>query len=219
MSKQLNLVALMGCLCLCLAPIGARGAGEAGQAVGRSDGQAVGRSGGGMGEARDKLNVLRPRDQVWVKVYQEEDLESKTTVDKNGFITLPLIGQVPVGQKTPEEASALIRELYSKDYLVNPQVNLMVVERAKVRFTVMGQVQRPGSLEILDGEPLNLLQAIAMAGGFTRLAAPNKVTLQRMQDGKPVVILVNAEQMSKDKRAKPMEVLPDDIITVGERVF
>lgn len=166
-----------------------------------------------------KLNVLRPNDVVWVKVYQEDDLETKAAVDKDGFITMPLLGPVQVGQKTAEEATGLIRSLYAKDYLVNPRVSVTLIERARLRFTVMGQVQRPGTYEFPDNESLNLLQAIAMAGGYTRLGAPSKVGLQRMQDGKPVVIPLNAELMSKDKQAKPFELMPDDIITVGERIF
>lgn len=166
-----------------------------------------------------KLNVLRPNDVVWVKVYQEEDLETKAAIDKDGFITMPLLGPVQVGQKTVEEATGLIRSLYAKDYLVNPRVSVTLIERARLRFTVMGQVQRPGTYEFPDNESLNLLQAIAMAGGYTRLGAPSKVGLQRMQDGKPVLIPLNAEQMSKDKQAKPFELMPDDIITVGERIF
>jgi polysaccharide export outer membrane protein len=166
-----------------------------------------------------KPNVLRANDVVWVKVYQEDDLETKAAIDKNGFITLPLLGPVQVGQKTAEEAALLIRNLYSKDYLVNPRVNVTVTERAKLRFTIMGQVQRPGTYEFPDDGTLNLLQAIATAGGYTRLGAPNKVSLQRMQDGKPVIIPLNAEQMSKDKKAKPFDLMPEDIITVGERIF
>jgi polysaccharide export outer membrane protein len=164
-------------------------------------------------------NALRPNDLIWVKVYQEDDLEAKTSIDKNGLVTLPLLGAVLVAHKTPSEAAAFIQSLYAKDYLVNPQVSLAVVEKAKLRFTVMGQVQKPGSYEFPDNEPLNLLQGIAIAGGYTRLGAPTKITLQRLQNGKPVIYNLNAELMSKDKKNKPFELLPEDMISVGERVF
>jgi protein involved in polysaccharide export with SLBB domain len=166
-----------------------------------------------------KSNVLRPNDSIWIKVYQEDDLETRSLVDKNGFITMPLLGPVRVGQKTSDEATAIIQALYAKDYLVNPKVTLMVIEKAKLRYTVMGQVQRPGTYEFPENDSLNLFQAIATAGGYTRLGAPNKVSVQRVQDGKPVVIPLNAEQMSKDKNAKPFELAPEDIVTVGERIF
>jgi polysaccharide export outer membrane protein len=164
-------------------------------------------------------SLLKPNDVILVRVYQEEDLETKVTIDRDGWITLPLLGALQVGQKTPEQATTLIRELYAKDYLVNPRVSLSIVEHAKLRFTVMGQVQRPGTYEFPPDEPLNLLQGIAMAGGFTRMGAPSKVSLQRLRNGQLVIFPLNADQMSKDKKAHPFELMPDDIITVGERIF
>src|SRR5664279_3088579 len=166
-----------------------------------------------------KTNVLKPNDVILVKVYQEDDLETKTAIDRDGLITLPLLGTVEVRNRTPEQATVLIRELYAKGYLVNPRVSLTVLEHAKLRFTVMGQVQRPGTYEFPADEPLNLLQGIAMAGGYTRMSSPSKVSLQRVQKGQPVIYPLNADQMSKDKQAKPFEIKPDDIITVGERIF
>jgi protein involved in polysaccharide export with SLBB domain len=164
-------------------------------------------------------NVLGSNDCVLVQVYQEEDLTTRAVIDGDGMIRLPLLGLVRVGQKTPEEATTLIQQLYERDYLVNPQVSLTVIEPAKLRFTVLGQVQRPGAYEFPVNESVNLLQGIAMAGGYTRLGAPSKVTLQRVQNGRRVVVPVNAEQMSKDKKAKPLELAPEDIIIVGERIF
>ena len=169
--------------------------------------------------ATQRTKVLGPNDCVQVRVYQEEDLETKAVINKDGMITLPLLGPVRVGQKTLEEATELIRGLYEKDYLVNPQVSLTVVEHAKLRFTVLGQVQKPGTYEFPVNQPVNLLQGIAMAGGYTRLGAPSKVTLQRLENGQRVVFPLNAEQMSKDKKTKPFELAPEDIVTVGERIF
>ena len=166
-----------------------------------------------------KTNVLKANDVILVKVYQEDDLETKATIDRDGLITLPLLGAVEMRNRTPEQATALIRELYAKDYLVNPRVSLSVLEHAKLHFTIMGQVQRPGAYEFNPEEPLNLLQAIAMAGGFTRMGAPTKVSVQRMINGQLAISPLNADQMSKDKKAKPFVLMPDDIITVAERIF
>jgi protein involved in polysaccharide export with SLBB domain len=167
----------------------------------------------------ERTNVLRANDLILVKVYQEDDLETKTAVDRDGMITLPLLGAVQVGNKSTEQVTAIIRDLYAKDYLVNPRVSVTLLEHAKLRFTVMGQVQRPGTYEFPDEHSLNLLQGIAMAGGYTRMGAPSKVTVQRMQHGQPVIVPLNADQMSRDKNAKPFAIIPDDIITVGERIF
>jgi polysaccharide export outer membrane protein len=152
-------------------------------------------------------------------VYQEDDLNTKTIIDKNGMVMLPLLGQVKISGLSIRQATAQIQQLYDKDYLVNPQVNLIVEHFAERRFSVLGQVQKPGSFEFPQNESVNLLEAIAIGGGYTRLGAPSKVDVRRIENGSPKVYHVDAGEMSKDPKKKPFEILPDDIITVGERTF
>jgi polysaccharide export outer membrane protein len=172
------------------------------------------------GSSKDtRAYVLRANDVVQVNVYQEDDMGAKSRLEKDGTILLPLVGKVQIGGKTLEEASNYIRDLLAKDYLVHPQVSVTLTEFAKRRFTVLGQVQRPGSYEMPNDEPLNLLQAIAMAGGYTRIGAPTKVTVQRVVGDDTKTFKLDAEAMSKDKNAKAFEIQPDDTITVGERMI
>ena len=162
---------------------------------------------------------LQPNDVLQVMVYQEPDLATKVTLDERGMAALPLIGPVKLAGLTLEQATAKIRELYDKDYLVNPKVTIQVDQFAILRFTVLGQVQKPGSFEFPPNESLNLLEGLAMAGGYTRLAAPNKVTLQRNVNGEQKIYHLDAEAMARDKTNKPFQLLPDDTVTVEERVF
>ena len=92
------------------------------------------------------------------------------------------------------------------------------MEYAKRRFTVLGQVQKPGTFEIPNEEVVTLLQAIAMAGGFTRLANEGKIVITRTLGGKKTIAL-DTKSASLDPAIKPFEILPDDTITVRERVF
>jgi polysaccharide export outer membrane protein len=108
--------------------------------------------------------------------------------------------------------------LFGKDYLVNPQVTLTVTEYAKRRFTVLGQVQKPGTYDIPSEESVTVLQAIAMAGGFNRLAVQGKVTVTRTLGGKRT-FNVDVKSTANDPGTKPFEILPDDTIIVSERVF
>ena len=163
--------------------------------------------------------VLSPNDQVTMTVYGEEDLKTETTVDVNGMVMLPLVGEVKVGGMTLAQATSRIQQLYDKDYLVNPQVNLVVGKFAARHFAVLGQVQRPGSFDFPQNEPVSLLEAIAMAGGYTRLGAPSKVSVLRAVNGTPQVYHVDAEQLAQDPTKKAFPVLPNDVITVGERTF
>jgi len=174
------------------------------------------KAGAGATNARPDY-VLTANDVVHVRVYQEDDLEAKVRVSKDGTIVLALIGPVRVGGKTREQAARDIRDLLAEKYLVSPQVTIEITEYSKRRFTVLGQVQRPGSYEMPGDEAVNLLQAISMAGGYTRLGTGRGVTVQRGQGEKKEVLTVNADAMAKDKDVKVFEILQDDVITVGER--
>jgi polysaccharide export outer membrane protein len=166
-----------------------------------------------------KTYTLSPNDVVQVKVYQEDDLETKMRIAKDGTASFPLIGVIQIGGKTVEQATAIIRDLLDKDYLVNPQVTLTVVEYAKRRFTVLGQVQKPGAYEIPNEESVTLLQAVAMAGGYTRLANPGRITISRTIGAQKTTLMVDGRAMASDSTMKPFVVYPEDTITVAERVF
>src|SRR5687768_8142329 len=89
--------------------------------------------------------ILAPNDVVQMKVYQEDDMETKVRISKDGTASFPLIGAVNIGGRSVEQAAAVVRQLLDRDFLVNPQVTLSVVEYSKRRFTVLGQVQKPGT--------------------------------------------------------------------------
>src|ERR1035437_2386296 len=167
----------------------------------------------------DSAWVLRPNDEILMTVYQEDDLKSKTIIDMDGMVMLPLLGQVKIGGLSLGQATAQIQQLYNRDYLVNPQVNLIVEKFAARRFAVLGQVQKPGSFDFPQNEPVNLLEAIAISGGYTRLGAPSKVSVRRVENGSPKIYRLDADAIAKDQKKKPFEILPNDIITVGERTF
>lgn len=160
--------------------------------------------------------VLLPGDVVQVKVYQEDDLASTSRIGPDGAISMPLLGSVRVAGATINQATATITSLLAKDYLVSPQVTLNVTEFAKRRFTVLGQVQRPGTYELPPQESVNLLQAIAAAGGFTRIGNPHRITVQRMVGSENQKITLDSEAMSK-KKEPPFLIRPDDVIAVGEK--
>ena len=161
---------------------------------------------------------LTANDVLKIKVYQEEDLTTDLRISKDGTATFPLLGAISLGGKSIEEATAMVRDLLAKDYLVNPQVTITVTEYAKRRFTVLGQVGKPGIYEFPNEEGVTLLQAIGMAGGFTRLAKTSTVTVTRTSGGNRT-IAVSMKANTNDPATKQFEVLPDDTVQVGERTF
>jgi polysaccharide export outer membrane protein len=168
--------------------------------------------------ATPKAYVLAPNDLVLVKVYRQDDLESRVRLAANGNTTFPLLGTINLGGKTLEEATTQIRELLAKDYLVNPQVTLTILEYAKRRFTVLGQVQRPGTFEIPSEESVDLLEAVAMAGGFTRLANTSKIIITRTIGGKKSTFVLDARNVTANGTAQ-VTVMPEDTITVAQRIL
>lgn len=166
-----------------------------------------------------KVYLLYPNDVIQIHVYQEDDLDTKGRIAQDGTLTLPLIGVVKVGGKSVEQAASMIQEFYKKDYLVNPQVGVTIVEYAKRNFNILGQVQRPGTYELPNEQSIDLLRAISMGGGFTRIGNGSKVTVQRKVGDQTKILKLDADAMAKDKNATPFEVLPEDTITVGEKLF
>ena len=174
---------------------------------------------GGSLSATSPQYILRQGDVVQVKVYQEEDLTSVSRIGKDGTITMPLLGSVKVVSNSLEQATIIVRDLLAKDYLVDPQVNLNVTEFAKRRFTVLGQVQRPGTYDMPADEAVSLLQAVATAGGYTRIANSRKITVQRTVGTENRLFQLDAEAMALNKAQKPFDILADDVIVVGEKWF
>lgn len=160
--------------------------------------------------------VLGPNDQVAVEVFGEDDLRTAGRLNGEGNLSVPLIGSIRLSGLTLSQAAARLTELYGRDYLVNPKVNVMLIGYAKRRFTMLGQVSRPGSYEMPDGSPegIDLLEAIAMAGGYTRIAAPEKVSVRRGNQ----VLRVDAKRQARGGHSA-FTVQPGDTITVGESIF
>ncbi|MEG6508906.1 polysaccharide biosynthesis/export family protein [Methyloligella sp. 2.7D] len=145
-----------------------------------------------------------PGDKVKVVVYGEDSLTGDYLVDGGGSITLPLAGSVRASGLTKAQ---LERAISSKlrSYLRNPQVT---VEGTNFRpFYVLGEVQKPGEYEYRSG--LNILSAIAIAGGSTYRASKSKVYIQRSGKSK-----METFSLSPD-----VKVGPGDVVRVPERFF
>lgn len=162
--------------------------------------------------------VLVIGDVVQLNVFREPELATQATIARDGTVQLPLVREVRLAGLTIREARELLRNLYDRQFLVNPQVFLNVARYAQRKFTIMGQVNRPGSYELQGGERLDVLEAIGLAGGFTRLADRGRVIVQRREGDEVKAIRINARRMA-DGKEPPFEVQPGDVITVTESWF
>jgi polysaccharide export outer membrane protein len=162
---------------------------------------------------------LRREDLIEVKVYGEDELTARVRLDGNGTVDLPLLPGVSLNALTQPQACERIRALYMKDFLFDPMVSLTILEYSKSKVTVLGQVRTPGVYLFPANERLNLLQAIALAGGYTRTGEPGKIIIKRVQNGRQNVIKVDGRAMAKEEGYKMFEIQPDDLITIAESLW
>jgi polysaccharide export outer membrane protein len=161
---------------------------------------------------------LSTDDQIAVEVFGEDDLRTAARLNADGAVSVPLLGSVRLAGLTLNQAAARLTELYGRDYLVSPKVNVTLIGYAKRRFTVLGQVNRPGSYEMPEGSSsgIDLLEAVAIAGGYTRIAAPERISVKRRDQ----VVRVDAKKIARrGGSSSGFRVEPGDTITVGESLF
>jgi polysaccharide export outer membrane protein len=164
--------------------------------------------------------ILSPTDQVAIEVFGEDDLRTNGRLNPEGNLSVPLLGSIHLAGLTLTQAVSKLTELYSRDYLVNPKINVTLLGYARRRFSILGQVNRPGSLDMPEGsqEGIDLLEAIALAGGYTRIASPERITVRRQNASGDQIFKVNAKRFTKGKGGGFL-VKPGDTITVGESIF
>jgi len=164
--------------------------------------------------------VLQPLDMIRFQVFQEDGMSRELRISQENTITLPLIGIVDLKDKTIRQAQDMIQDLYKRDYLVNPQVNITVLDYAKRSINVLGSVGNPGVVYFPQEEGMTLLDAISRAGGFTRLADKKHVKLTRVgPDGKTESYEINADRIMQGTASDTWVILKGDVISVPERIM
>jgi polysaccharide export outer membrane protein len=120
-------------------------------------------------------------DVLDVAVWHDPELSKTVPVRPDGMISLPLLGELQAQGKTAPELAQEIQQKLTP-YVANPHVAVMLKEINAPRFSVIGEVQKPGTFP-LRGD-VNVLQALAQAGGFNPFADQNGIVLVRQNGGK-----------------------------------
>ncbi len=145
-------------------------------------------------------------DRVRVIVYGHADLSGDFVVDGAGRLSLPLIQLVPAQGLTVQQLEAAITAKLRPDYLINPRVSVEVLNYRP--FYIVGEIKNPGSYPYVNG--LTVIEAVALAGGYTYRAKKDAVTITRAR----------VVDDTGDEHATPHTVvLPGDVIEVPERFF
>jgi len=148
---------------------------------------------------------LQGGDKIRVTVFGEDKLSGEYDIDPGGDVSLPLAGTVHAGGLTKPELERVLAQKFRTEYLRNPKVTVDVSSFRP--FYVLGEVQKPGEYPYKGG--LNVLSAIAIAGGQTYRANNDSVMIQRAGE--------------RDIKSYPLSisvpVYPGDLVRVPERYF
>ena len=176
--------------------------------------------GGGVGIVVGENYILKPSDVISLEVFQELDLNKSVRIQGDGSVALALIGKVKVAGMTAGEAQALITDLYNRDYLVDPQISLLVVEFSPKVIHILGSVNNPGVVPIPPDRDLTLIEALASVRGVSRLGNPKSITIKRVEeDGRARQMQVNFSRIIQDPNSKDIILKEGATIWVPERII
>ncbi len=154
--------------------------------------------------SQDYEYSLGTGDFLRVTVFGHEDLSGEFGVDSAGRISLPLIGDLLVVNRSLDNVEQLIVSALKPDYLKNPQISVEIISYRP--FYIIGEIANPGSYPYVGG--MRVINAVAMAGGFTYRAVEDDLLITRAKG--------NGKQ---ERVGQGTPVLPGDVIEVEERFF
>lgn len=144
-------------------------------------------------------------DRIRVTVFGHEDLSGEFEIDGSGRVSLPLISQIKASGLTLREIERDITNKLKPDFLKNPRVSVDVLNYRP--FYIIGEVKKPGSYSYVNG--MTIVNAVALAGGYTYRARENNVLITRATD----------PEKSQQPADHLTTVLPGDVIEVPERYW
>jgi polysaccharide export outer membrane protein len=152
-------------------------------------------------------------DILEITTWKEVDFsKEEVLVRLDGMITFPLIDDIQAKGQTPMQVKQNIEEKL-KDYVESPIVTVTVRTSGSKRFYILGEVVNTGEYPLVKG--LTVLQAFALAGGFTEWASKKEIILMRNEDGQEKIFRVNYKDIIKGKdTSQNIKIQPDDTIIV-----
>ncbi|HME90923.1 MAG TPA: polysaccharide biosynthesis/export family protein [Myxococcaceae bacterium] len=160
--------------------------------------------------------TLGPGDLVEVRVFQEADLSGAYRLSPEGTIDYPLCGKVSLAGITSSQAADALTQCLANGYLRRPQVSVLIREYNSKKVFVFGEVQKPGTFPY--DENMSVIQAITLAGGFTKIASRNSTIVTRIIEGQESKIRVPVEDIGNG-RERNFLLKPGDIVFVPESFF
>jgi polysaccharide export outer membrane protein len=154
---------------------------------------------------------LGPEDVIEIVVWNDPTLSRRVPIRPDGMISLPLVDDVEAANRTPMELrDQLIDKL--RRFMPEPNVSVIVQEIHSPKVSVVGEVVKPGRF-VLKG-PTTVLEAIALAEGFTVFASGSRVLLMRPKGGHVDVFQIDRSELTEDGATENVWLAPGDIVMV-----
>jgi polysaccharide export outer membrane protein len=161
-------------------------------------------------------STLGPGDVIEVRVYREQEISGIYQVGSDGDVMFPLCERVVIGGLAANAAAEKFRDCLAAGFIRDPQVTVVVREYNSKKVFVFGEVQKPGTFTYQDG--MSVVQAVTLAGGFTRTASRNSTSVTRRIRGQEAKVKVNVQDIALGK-APNFTLEPGDIVYVPESLF
>ena len=156
--------------------------------------------------------IIGVDDVLNVVFWKEKDLSAEVVVRPDGKISLPMLNDVPAAGMTPEQLAATVAKAATK-FIRDPGATVMVKEIHSRKVYIIGEVSKPGTFPLGNG--MNVLQAIAEAGGFLEHANKSDVVIVRMESGTERRYKFNYNEVIRGKNTtQNIRLLPGDTILV-----
>ena len=166
-----------------------------------------------LSQSPNQSYLIGNGDILEIVTWKEPDFSREEIIVRlDGKITFPLLDDVLAAGKTPEQLKLDVQEGL-KTYITEPQVTVTIRSAASKRFYILGEVANTGEYPLTKN--LTVLQAFAIAGGFTEWASKKEILLFRYEDGKEKVLRVNYKKIVKgDDLEQNVAIRADDTIVV-----
>ena len=145
---------------------------------------------------QDNYYLIGPEDVLEISIWKDPDLTKQVIVRPDGRISFPLVGEVEVGGHSVEWLQKHITERIH-EYVPDAVVTVMVIQVNTIKIYVVGKVARPGEYRI--GKKINIMQALALAGGLAPFADDDDILVLRYLGGKQVKIPFDYSRVKKGK--------------------
>ncbi len=160
--------------------------------------------------------TVGPKDLIEIRVLELPELNLERRVSDTGVIDLPLLGQLPVSGLTAREIQDRILVLVTTKYVNRANVSVVIREFASKPVSIVGAVQKPGSLNI-SGR-WTLLQAISAAGGLGPNAGRRIYVLRRSENGLSDRLEIDADELfRRSSLIWNIPIYPSDVVNVPAR--